>query len=113
MNIEYMNTSDLGVRWFRNYYQRNPQLDRAKAVVALKAAERVLRDNPFAGDRFEESETVREKEILGILFSLLYTVARGTIWIIDLRDQRGNRSVEALKYHNKELRERFNIPKEQ
>lgn len=111
MKIEYLNTSDLGVRWFKTYYRKNPQLNRAKAVVALKNAERLLQDNPFAGDTFEDLDRVREQEILGTAFSLLYTVARDTIWIIDLRDQRGKRSAEALRHHTKELRERFKIPK--
>lgn len=112
MKIEYLSTSSLGVRWFKQYYRRNPQLDRMKAVVALKSAERLLQDNPFAGARFEDFDDIREKEIVGTSFSLLYIVARDTIWIVDLRDQRGNRSIEALRHHNKELRDRFNIQKD-
>jgi len=109
MKIKYLNTSDLGVRWFKNYYRRNPQLDRVKAVSSLKNAERILQDDPYSGDRFEDFEEVREKEILGTAYSLLYTLARDTIWIIDLRDQRGNRSVAALKQYTNELRIRFGI----
>jgi hypothetical protein len=50
-----------------------------------------------AGKRFEDFETVREYLVQGTLFSLLYTVARDTVWIIDVRDQRGRRSAEALR----------------
>jgi hypothetical protein len=35
--------------------------------------------------------------IQGTSFSLLYTVARDTVWIIDIRDQRGRRSADALR----------------
>lgn len=109
MKVKYLSTSDLGVRWFRNYYRRNPQLDRVKAVKSLRSAELTLQENPYIGEKFEDYETVREKEILGTAYSLLYTVARDTIWIIDLRDQRGNRSVSALRQYVQELRTCFGI----
>jgi plasmid stabilization system protein ParE len=111
MKVQYLNTSNLGVRWFKNYYRRNSQLDRAKAVNSLRNAERSLQENPYIGGRFEDSQSVREKEVLGTTYSLLYTIARNTIWIIDLRDQRGNRSVSALRQYTQELRTRFGIHK--
>lgn len=80
----------------RSYYRQNPQLNRAKALAALQAAERILQDNPFAGTRFEDFDTVREFKIQGTAFALLYTVARDTVWVIDLRDQRGLRSADAV-----------------
>ena len=52
---------------------------------------------------------VREYKIIGTAFSLLYTVANDTIWIIDIRDQRGFRSAEALRYFNQELRQRLGL----
>ena len=56
-----------------------------------------LSGHPAAGRRFEDFETVREYLIQGMSFSLLYTVARDTVWIIDIRDQRGRRSASALR----------------
>ena len=109
MKIQYLLTVEAGARWFRSYYRRNPQLDFRKATAALRAAEQTLSEFPLVGERFEEREDVREQHILGTPFSLLYTVARDTIWIIDLRDTRGLRSAESLRLFSRELRARFEI----
>jgi hypothetical protein len=97
MKLRYLPTAEPGLRWFRVYYRQNPQLDRAKAVEALRHAEARLADFPFSGSRYEDFETVREHKILGTAFSLLYSVARDCVWIIDVRDQRGKRGAEALR----------------
>lgn len=68
-----------------------------------------MREFPGAGERFEDRTDVREYHIKASVFSLLYTVARGTVWIIDVRNARGFRSAEALRFFNVELRERFGI----
>lgn len=109
MNIQYLLTVEAGARWFRSYYRKNPQLDFRKATAALRAAEQALSEFPLIGERFEERDDVRERQILGTPFSLLYTVARDTIWIIDLRDTRGLRSAEALSLFARELQARFGI----
>ena len=106
MRLEYLQTAQAGVRWFRGYYRKNPQLDLAKAVAALRVAEMTLRENPMAGERFDDFDTVREYKIIGTAFSLLYTAARDRVLVIDLRDQRGFRSAEALRAFVQELRER-------
>lgn len=106
MRIEYLATSEPGLRWMRSYYRRNPQLDIRRAAAALRAAEAVLREQPAAGRRFEDFETVREYLLQGTHFSLLYAVARGTVWIIDVRDQRGQRSAEALRDFLRALQDR-------
>jgi len=97
MKLEYLRTSEPGLRWMREYYRRHPQLDTRRAAASLRTAETVLSGHPAAGRRFEDFETVREYLIQGTSFSLLYTVARDTVWIIDIRDQRGRRSAEALR----------------
>lgn len=109
MKLKYLQTSQLGVRWLKTYYRKNPQLNLKKAVASLQSAEQTLRENPLAGERFENHDNVRELPILGTSFSLLYTVAQDTIWIIDIRDQRGYRSAEALRLFNRELRARYGI----
>ena len=91
MKLEYLRTSKPGLRWMREYYRCHPQLDTRRAAVSLRTAERVLSGHPAARRRFEDFETVREYLIQGTSFSLLYTVARDTVWIIDIRDQRGRR----------------------
>ena len=97
MKLRYLVTAEPGLRWFRVYYRKNPQLDRAKAIQALANAEKALTEFPHAGAPFEDFQAVREYKVLGTAFSLLYSVARDTVWIIDVRDQRGQRSAEALR----------------
>jgi hypothetical protein len=109
MDLRYLETAEPGLRWFRAYYRQNPQLNLTKTIDALIQAERMLREFPFSGPSFEDFGLVREFKIKGTAFSLLYTVARDTVWIIDLRDQRGQRSAEALRLHTQELRARYGI----
>ena len=109
MKLQYLQTSEAGARWFRRYYRRNPQLNLAKAVAALRVAELTLGEHPMAGERFEDDESVREYSITGTAFSLIYTVANDMIWVIDIRDQRGFRSAEALRLFVRELRHRHGL----
>lgn len=102
--LRYLATAEPGLRWMRAYYRRNPQLAVAQAVDALRRAEAILRAHPEAGHRYEDSTDVREWKIAGTAFSLLYTVARSTVWVVDVRDQRGLRSAEALRTFVAELR---------
>ena len=97
MRLRYLPTAEPGLLWFLDYYRKNPQLDRSRAIQALDRAEATLVSFPFSGVKYEDFETVREHKIPGAPFSLLYSVARETVWIIDLRDQRGRRSAEALR----------------
>lgn len=106
MKLEYLKTAEVGVRWFGSYYRRNPQLNTRKAVAALRAAEASLLEFPMTGVKLEGFEVVREKNIAGTAFSLLYTVQFDTVFVIDLRDQRGHRSAEALSQFVRELRQR-------
>lgn len=109
MELRYLETSEPGLRWFRAYYRQNPQLNLSRAIEALIRAENMLKEFPLSGSTYEDFDTVREYKIQGTAFSLLYTVARETVWIIDLRDQRGQRSAEALRLHAQELRARYGI----
>ncbi|NKC15527.1 MAG: hypothetical protein GKR94_26025 [Gammaproteobacteria bacterium] len=93
----------------RAYYRKNPQLNRAKALASLKRAEQILLEFPTSGGRFQDLEAVREYLIDGTTSSLLYTVARDTVWIIDIRDQRGFRNAESLRSCTRELRQRYGI----
>jgi hypothetical protein len=107
MRLAYLATSEAGLRWMRTYYRRNPQLDLRRAAASLGNAETILREHPAAGRRFEDYAKVREYPIQGTSFSLLYTVARDTVWIIDVHDQRGQRSAEALRDFTRQLRARL------
>jgi hypothetical protein len=109
MKIEYLHSSEAGSQWLRKYYRKNPQLDFKRLRIALQAAEKTLSDYPYSGERFEDYENVREFKVQVSNFSLLYTIARNTIWVIDIRDARGHRSAEALALFTTELRWRFGI----
>ena len=105
VGLRYLATAEPGLRWMRTYYRRNPQLAVARAAEALRQAEAILRAHPEAGHRYEGHADVREWKIAGTAFSLLYAEARGT-GVIDVRDQRGLRSAEALRTFVAELRRR-------
>lgn len=96
MKVAYLATAEPGLRWMRSYYRRHPHLDVRRAAASLRTAELVLQEHPSAGRRFEDFDAVREYLVQGTSFSLLYTIARDTVWIIDVRDQRGRRGAEAI-----------------
>lgn len=111
MKIKYLATAAFGANWFRSYYRRNPQLNLQRAMESLRAAERLLVEFPYGAERFEDYADVRQKHIQETPFSLVYTIAGDTIWIIDIRDTRGARSATALNAFTKELQDRFGLPK--
>jgi hypothetical protein len=69
----------------------------AAVSLALAAAERTITDHPERAARLEDFEYVREYHIRGTPFSLLYTVIPDQVLVIDVRDTRGQRSVEVLR----------------
>ena len=105
MNLFYLDTAQAGLAWMKRYYRRNPQLSQKKAVASLMQAENQLMEMPFSGATFEDYE-VRVLPLQGTAFSFLYTVARDAVWIIDVHDQRGYRSGEALRQFSRELGKR-------
>lgn len=107
MELRFLETAQPGLRWFRRYYVQNPQLSKQKALASFAVASALIRDNPFIGHPYEAMIQVREHPIGGTHFTILYTVARDTIWVIDIRDVRGLRSAEALRQFTRELRERL------
>jgi len=109
MEITYLETSEPGLRWMHSYYHHNPQLDYDKAMMSLLKAEAVLKDHPLSGSLFEDYEQVRQYQIGNTAFALLYTIARETIWIIDVRDTRGRRSVDALQVFNDTIRNAYGL----
>lgn len=109
MKLFYLETSEPGLRWLKGYYRQNPQLNLENAAQFIKRAEQVLLEFPEAGKMYEDFEKVREYKIQGTAFSFLYTVSRKTVWIIDVRDQRGQRSAEALETFNARLRVKYKL----
>lgn len=105
MDLRFLETAQQGLLWFRRYYAENPQLRKRAALAAFATARSLIKDNPFIGHPYEEMDDVREYPIGGTQFTILYTVARGAIWVIDIRDVRGLRSAEALTHFTRALRE--------
>ena len=109
MRLRYLPTSEPGLRWMRRYFHHNPQLDRRHVVHALRVSEQTLIAFPLCGELFEDYTRVREYHIRGTPFSLLYMVEGDTVWIIDVRDTRGQRSAETLRRFVEDLRRRSGL----
>lgn len=96
MRIVFLRSANQGVRWFRTYYSDRPELNGKAAFGALRRARETIREYPFAGQKFEGTTDVYEKKVAKTAFSILYTVRNDTIYIADIRDQRGYRSATAI-----------------
>lgn len=104
MKLQFLDTSQPGLRWFRQYYRDNPQLDKQKAFGSFKKARNAIKENPYLGHTFDDFDQVYQYIIRETNFSILYTIKHEVIWVIDIRDARGLRSSHALKRYILELR---------
>ena len=93
----------------KEYYKNNPQLDHKKAFENFLHAQLLLSQQPFSGHGYENFDDIRELKIPKSNFSILYAYKRNTIFIIDIRDQRGLRSSIALEEFNAKLRKKYNF----
>lgn len=107
MRLQILQTALPGLAWMRRYYTLNPQLNRTKAFQAYEDTKRRISNFPPPKANFEDFEKVWEAKIFNTAFSILYTIRRNTIYIIDIRDQRGQRSYLALKKYAQELRQQL------
>jgi len=109
MQIRYLETSSLGLRWMKQYYKKHSQLNKTKAFASYHQTLSLLKSQPYSGRQFDDAEGVREISILGTAFSILYALKDETIFIIDIRDGRGLRSAEAIHAFNAKLREKYGL----
>jgi len=109
MRLVYLETATPGLQWFKHYYAQRPELNWLAALITLRAAIATLKDNPYSGRQFDDLENVYEQKLSRTAFSLLYTVKNDTVYVIDVRDQRGRRSAAALRAHTKELRQKYHL----
>ncbi len=109
MRLVYLPTAEPGLRWMRHYYRQNPQLSFSTALASLKRAEDRLREYAPSGKTFENFEAVWEQKIQNTAFSILYTIREDTVFVIDIRDQRGFRSAPALARHAQLIRQRYGL----
>jgi len=109
IKIRFVETSTIGLKWLKHYFKSQPQLDNKAAFENFAKARALLKQEPLAGHVFDEIEGVRELKIQKSAFSILYTFKRNTIYIIDIRDQRGTRSAEALREFTAKLRDKYDL----
>jgi hypothetical protein len=107
MKVEFLQTAQPGLRWMVQYYRSNPQLNEAKAFASFAATERRMAELPPPKETFWGIEGVWEAKIQKTAFSFLYTIRGQTVFVIDVRDQRGLRSAAALRAFERELRQRY------
>lgn len=88
----------------RRYYTLHPQLNATRAFQSLEATKVRIKTMPPPKQAFEDFEDVWEATILQTAFSILYTIRGNTVLIIDIRDQRGHRSAEAIAKSTAEIR---------
>lgn len=91
------------------YYRNNPQLDQAKAFASFDAAKQRITSLAPPKETFEDFEDVWEVKIQRTAFSMLYTIRGQTAYLIDIRDQRGQRSATALRVFDRELRRKYGL----
>lgn len=109
MKLRFLETSEHGLRWMRRYYRQKFPEGRENAVKHLQVAKSQLLAQPYSGHPFDDFDTVRELSIINTPFSILYTIRDETIYVIDIRDQRGMRSHEALAAFVAEVKGRYGL----
>ncbi len=93
----------------KQYYREQSQLNSDRVFANFDAAQDRLSREPFAGHQFDDFENVRELQISKSPFSILFTHHNDTIYIIDIRDQRGLRSAEALADFTQRLKKKYGL----
>ena len=68
---------------------------------------------PYAGQPLDGVDRIFEKKVPKTAFSILYTVHKETIFVIDIRDQRGYRSAHAIDAFSEELERKYGIARDE
>jgi len=93
----------------RRYFREQPQLNKEAALESYKNTKNLLRQEPYIGHVFDEMDGIFELRISKTNFSVLYTVKDETIYVIDIRDQRGFRSSIALQQYSQLLKKKYGL----
>lgn len=107
MKLVFLQTAQSGLRWMKRYYREQTQLDAQRVFASFDAVLDRLTAEPFAGHPFDDFEHVRELSIARSPFSILFTHREDTVYVIDVRDQRGLRSAAALRAFTNELKQQL------
>ena len=109
MKLRFLETSEHGLRWMRRYYRLKFPEGQKNALSHFSAAKSQLLDQPFSGHIFDDFDNIREVNITNTPFSILYTIRDDTIYVIDIRDQRGMRSHDALAAFVDEVKRKYGL----
>lgn len=88
MKIVFLEDATQDIRWFRFHYKSVFLEGSAKARINLKAIQKTLAANPYAGHPSDTREDVRELSIPRTPFALIYRVMPAQIEILRLWDTR-------------------------
>lgn len=91
MKLRFASSSEHGLRWMLRYYERVFPAGRKGAAQNYRKAKAQLLQEPYSGHPFRDHDGVFELMIRRSYFSIIYTVEGETIFVIDIRDQRGMR----------------------
>lgn len=89
MEIVYLPSAVADLQWMRLYYSRVSPQGARRARQHLLAIERLLADNPHAGEAMGIAD-VREFPIRRTPFSIIYRVRSRRLEILRVWDQRGD-----------------------
>ncbi|NUH65494.1 type II toxin-antitoxin system RelE/ParE family toxin [Sulfitobacter sp. S0837] len=88
MKIVFLEDTMQDIQWFRYHYQSVFPEGSAKARAHLKAIQKTLTVNPYAGQPSDAREDVRELSVPRTPFTLIYRVTPSQIEILRLWDAR-------------------------
>ena len=103
MKIWILESAQQGLAWMKRYYYQQEQLNSKIAFENFIKTQELLYLHPYIGSLCDGYDAVREMKIAKTVFSIVYTLIGETIYIIDIRDQRGLRSLQALESFADEL----------
>ncbi len=109
MKLRFLETSEFGLRWMRRYYSENFPEGKDNAAIHLKLAKLQLSEQPYSGHKFDDFDNVRELNVTNTPFSIIYTIQEEITYIIDIRDQRGMRSHEALEAFVSQINKKYGL----
>jgi len=109
MKIQFLESSEPGIRWMKRYFRGQPQLYLKAATKSYANTRKLLKQDPYIGHKFDEIDGVLERPISKTRFSILYFVKGEIIYVIDIRDQRGFRSANALRQYTQILRRKYGL----
>ena len=109
MKIQFLESAAPGIRWMRNYFREQPQIDNLAASESYKNTKNLLKQEPYIGHKFDEMDGIFEVKISRTHFSILYAVKDETVYIIDVRDHRGFRSGNTLRQYSLHLKNIYGL----